>query len=240
MGFLQAIVLGYPVVKTNWRGWKLITTVFIIYFGLATFMTQIETVVFLQYLVEIVPTGETVNLFFNGLIMAAILAPLVVIIYGKYLKEEGYKEKSSKITLSVKQWIIKLGLVAILYAVIYILFGALVFKPLAGAAFDEYYAGLQMPSWIIPFQLVRGILFTFLAFPVMWMLEGSFREVAVAISLLYSVILASLVIPPNEFMPANIRFAHMIELFTSMFLFGWIITKLFYQKKTKNKGSSNK
>lgn len=232
MGFLQAAVLGYPIVRTNWSGWRLIGTVFLVYFGIATFMTQIETVVFLQYLVDIVPAEDTFKLFFNGAVIAAILAPKAVIIHGKYLKTEEETEEIAKIVMNTKQWIVKLGLVAIIYAIIYILFGALVFKPLAGAAFDEFYAGLQMPAWIIPFQVIRGILFTFLVFPVIRMLKGSFGETGWTVSLLYSVLLASLVLPPNEFMPTTIRFAHMIELFTSMFLFGWIVTKLFYRHRS--------
>lgn len=229
MGFLQAVVLGYPIVRTNWSGWRLISTVFLVYFGIATFMTQIETVVFLQYLVDIIPIENTFNLFFNGAVVAAVLAPLVVIIHGKYLKTEEGTGDTAKIVMNTKQWIVKLGLAAIIYAFIYILFGALVFKPLAGAAFGEFYAGLQMPAWIIPFQLIRGIVFAFLAFPVIRMLKGSFGETGWTVSLLYSVLLASLVLPPNEFMPTTIRLAHMIELFTSMFLFGWIVTKLFYR-----------
>jgi len=232
MGFLQALVLGYPIVRTSWSGWRLIGTVFLIYFGIATFMTQIETVVFLQYLVDIVPAEDTFKLFFNGAVTAAILAPKAVIIHGKYSPREVGVGDSVKIVMNTKQWIIKLGLVAIIYAFFYILFGALVFKPLAGAAFDEFYAGLQMPAWIIPFQLIRGILFAFLAFPVIRMLKGSFGETGWTVSLLYSVLLASLVLPPNEFMPTTIRFAHMIELFTSMFLFGWIVTKLFYRHRS--------
>jgi len=232
MGFLQAVVLGYPIVRTSWSGWRLIGSVFLVYFGIATFMTQIETVVFLQYLVDIVPTEDTFKLFFNGAVIAAILAPKAVIIHGKYLKTEEGKEETAKIVMNTKQWIVKLSLVAIIYAIIYILFGVLVFKPLAGAAFDEFYAGLQMPPWIVPFQLIRGILFAFLAFPVIRMLKGSFWETGWVVSLVYSVLLASLVIPPNEFMPATIRFAHMIELFTSMFLFGWIVTNLFYRHRS--------
>ena len=232
MGFLQALVLGYPIMRTSWSGWRLIGTVFLIYFGITTFMTQIETVVFLQYLVDIVPTEDTFNLFFNGAVTAAILAPKAVVIHGKYFRTEEGIEQTAKIVMNIRQWIVKLGLVALIYAIIYILFGALLFKPLAGAAFDEYYAGLQMPAWIIPFQLIRGILFAFLAFPVIRMLKGSFWETGWAVSLLYSVLLASLVLPPNEFMPATIRFPHMIELFTSMFLFGWIVTKLFYRHRS--------
>lgn len=160
------------------------------------------------------------------------MAPVAVIIHGKYLKTEEGIEEAAKIVMNTKQWIIKLALVAIIYALIYVLFGALVFKPLAGAAFDEFYAGLQMPDWIIPFQLIRGILFAFLTFPVIPMLKGSFGETSWTASLLYSVLLASLVLPPDEFMPTTIRLSHMIELFTSMFIFGWIVTKLFYSNRS--------
>lgn len=145
MGFLPALVLGYPIIRTSWSGWRLICTVFLIYFGITTFMTQIEAVVFLQHLVDIIPTKDTFSLFFNGAVRAAILAPLIVVTHGKYFRTEEGIEQIVKIAMNIRQWIVKLSLVALIYTIIYILFGALVFKPLAGAAFDEYYAGLQMP-----------------------------------------------------------------------------------------------
>jgi len=50
--------------------------------------------------------------------------------------------------------------IAVVYVIIYISFGMFVFRPLAGEAFQEYYADLQMPGWILPFQMVRAMIWT--------------------------------------------------------------------------------
>jgi len=49
------------------------------------------------------------------------------------------------------------GLVAVIYVIIHISFGMFVLRPLAGEAFLEYYADLQLPAWMVPFQMMRGL-----------------------------------------------------------------------------------
>ena len=44
---LQTVALAYPIVRSKWRGWKLALAVFLLYFGTVTFMSQIESLVYL-------------------------------------------------------------------------------------------------------------------------------------------------------------------------------------------------
>jgi hypothetical protein len=222
MGFLQAAVLGYLLVRSTWRGWKLIAALFLVYAGITVFQTQIEAIVFLQYFQDIIPSSAMPALIINGIIAAALIALAAVFVFAKFQPAAATETASQPLHLSALQWIWKISALAVIYVFVYLLFGALVAKPLAGAAFDEYYANLQLPAWIIPFQVIRGAIWVLLTIPLIRMLRGSWREIGLGVALMLSVPIASLVIPPNEFMPPPIRWAHFVELFTSMFLFGWI------------------
>lgn len=222
MGLLQATVIGYVLVRSVWRGWKLIVAFFAVYFGITVFQTQIEAIVFLQYFVNIIPVDEMPAIVINDVIRSVLIAPLAVFIFDKFKPAAAPEAGSQPLHLTPLQWLWKVGALAVIYVFIYLLFGLVVAKPLAGAAFDEYYGNLQLPGWFLPFQVIRGVIWVLLTIPIIRMMRGSSREIALGVALMLSVPIASLVIPPNEFMPAPIRFAHLVELFTSMFVFGWI------------------
>lgn len=222
MGLMQAAVFGYLLLRVTWRGWKLIAALFLVYAGITVFQTQIEAIVFLQYLKNIIPAAAMPALIVNDTFRAAIITAAAVVIFDKFKTATLPESASQPLHLSAWQWIWKIGALAVIYVFIYLLFGALVAKPLAGAAFDEYYANLQLPPWIIPFQMIRGAIWVLLTIPLIRMLRGSWLEIGLAVALMLSVPISSLVIPPNEFMPAPIRWAHFVELLTSMFLLGWI------------------
>lgn len=222
MGLLQSAVLGYVLVRSTWRGWKLIGALFLVYAGITVFQTQIEAIVFLQYLEDIIPTSAMPSMIVNGIIAAAIIATASVFIFDKFKPAAASEISSQPLHLSASHWIWKIGALSVTYVFIYILFGALVAKPLAGSAFDEYYANLQLPLWIIPFQIIRGAIWVLLTVPLIRAMRGGWREIGLGVALVLSVPISSLVLPPNDFMPAPIRLAHLVELFTSMFLFGWI------------------
>jgi hypothetical protein len=45
--FLETIVLTYLILRSHWTGWRLIAAVFFVFYGVTTFMAQIESAVFL-------------------------------------------------------------------------------------------------------------------------------------------------------------------------------------------------
>ncbi len=222
LGLLQSIVLSYILVRATWHGWKLLLTLFLVYWGITVFQTEIESVVFLQYLVSVIPANDLPRLILNGTIIAALVAILAVFIHDKWTAQTEAVEKVERLPHSPWQWAWKLTALALIYLVIYFLFGALVAKPLAGAAFDEFYGNLQLPVWILPFQLFRGIVWVAITLPLIRTMKGTRAQVGLGVALLLSVPISSLVLPPNPFLPPAIRLAHLVELFTSMFLFGWL------------------
>ena len=229
---LNSIVLSYPIVRSRWTGWRLSLAIFFVFYGVMTFLSQIETVVFLKYLVDIVPTEIIPRLFMQGIIIAALFSPLAVLIHGKMKKARESQKSSQPIAMPWTEWIWKLVLIAVIYVTIYISFGAFVAMPLGGKVFQDYYAGLKLPVWILPFQMLRAMVWTALALPVIRMMKGSWWEAGLAVSLLFSVLMGSLLLLPNPYMPDRIRIAHFVEILSSNFIFGWIIVWLLNQHHT--------
>lgn len=223
--FLDTLVIGYMIVNSKWGGWKLVLAVFVIFYGITTFLSQIETLVFLTYFEEIIPPEMVPRFFVDGFIVAAVFSPIAVVVHGK--TEEGPRGHVGEFSLPLRTWVWKLMLIGVVYMFIYVAFGALVFKPLAGEAFDEYYANLQLPAWILPFQILRGIVWGLLAIPIVKMIDD-WKKARLAVALLYSVLMASLLLVPNPYMPDVIRRAHFVEVLTSNFLFGWLVVTILY------------
>ncbi len=222
--FLQSAVMSYPITRSKWDGWRLILAVFLIFFGVVTFLTQIETIVFLRYLVEVVPEEDIPKFFIQGFAIAALFSISAVVIHGKLkgkTRETKKDEGSRYLPLNLK-FLVRMFAIAIIYMILYILFGMFVAMPLGGEVFQEYYAGLQLPPWIFPFQIVRGLIWASLAFVIMLIMEDGWREKALAVALVFSVLPASLLLLPNPYMPDQIRMAHFVEIISSNFLFGFI------------------
>jgi ABC-type enterobactin transport system permease subunit len=65
------------------------------------------------------------------------------------------------------------------------------------------------------------------------MMKGGWWEAGLAVSLLFSVLMGSLLLIPTEIMPEKIRLAHLIEVSLSNFLFGWVVVWLFHRRHTR-------
>ncbi len=68
-----------------------------------------------------------------------------------------------------------------------------------------------------------------LALPVIRMMKGQWPETALAIGLLFSVVMNAQLLLPNPYMPEPIRMAHLVETASSNLilgvLVGWLLTQ---------------
>ena len=220
VAFLDTAVLSYLILYSHWKGWKQVFGVFVLFYGVMTLMSQIETVVFLSFLQEIVSREEIPQLFIEGLIISGIYSPAAVFLFEK-IRKDREKETLKKISFSPVGLVWKLILTGVIYMFIYILFGAFVFKPLAGEAFARFYGNSQLPVWIIPFQIIRGMIWGFLAVLVLLMIV-QWKRARLVTALLFSIIMGTLLLVPNPYMPEVIRLSHFVEVTSSNFLFGWL------------------
>ena len=227
--FSITIVMTHLILRSRWTGWRLIATVFLVFYGVMTFMPQIESAVFLTRL----PPGMLPRLFLMGALIAAPFAALAVVILGKRKAIVEDAERNVRLLIPATEWAWKLAVIVIAYVVLYFSFGY--FVAWKSPAVREYYGGsdpgsflaqmktvLTRTPWLIPFQMLRAILWVAIALPVIRMLKGPWQESALALGLLFAVTNAQLLIP-NPFMPEAVRMTHLIETASSNFIFGCLI-----------------
>ncbi|HET6977917.1 MAG TPA: hypothetical protein VFI24_16430 [Pyrinomonadaceae bacterium] len=236
VSLLNAAVWSYVILRASWTSWKLILTIFLVFFGVTTLMPQIETAFFITNL----PPGMLSRLFVAGAIMAAVFAPLSALILGKARA----KDTSGQLwpSMSAGAWIARLALIVVIYVAIYFTFGY--FIAWQSTAVRAYYGGHDPGSFfsqiasvlrdqpsLFLLQIVRALLWTALAVPVVQMMKGKWWEAGFAVALLFAVTSSQLLLP-NPLMPYDVRMAHLVETATSNFLFGWLVVLILRRSST--------
>ena len=234
--FLDTLVLVFIILRSRWAGWRLIATVFFIFYGVMTFIAQIESAIF-----QILPPGMMSRLFLMGILVTAPFSPLAVIILGKRKADAATaNEPNSRLLMPIKEWAWKLAFIAIVYMILYSTFGY--FVAWKNPAIQAYYGGIDEGSffahmkavfttapWLEPFQALRGMLWVLLALPVIRMMKGGWQETAIAVGLLFSVLMNSQLLLPTPLMPEAVRMTHLIETAPYNFIFGYLIVWLLHR-----------
>ena len=224
---LETAVLTYLILRSRWSGWRLAAAVFFIFYGVTTFMPQIESAVFLTRL----PPGMLPRLFLMGALIAAPFSVLAVLILGKRKAATVDAEPNARLIMSPSEWAWKLVVIALAYVILYFTFGY--FVAWRNPAVREYYGGIDPGSfvaqmgtvlrntpWLVPFQILRAMFWVALALPVIRMMKGRWPETALAVGLLFAVVMNAQLLLPNPFMPEPVRMAHLIETASSNLIFG--------------------
>jgi hypothetical protein len=226
VSLINAAVWTYVIRRSQWTGWRLILTVFFLFYGVSTVMPQIETAYFITRL----PPGLLPRLFVAGVIIAAVFAPLAVLILGKARSQTN---ETSRLKMTVSVWIAKSFAIVIAYLFLYFTFGY--FIAWKNEAVRAYYGGSDPGSFVTHItnllraepllfllQVVRALLWTAIAVPVIKMMKGEWWETGLAVAVLFAVMTSQLLLP-NPLMPDEVRMVHLVETATSNFLFGWLV-----------------
>ena len=239
---LQVTVMTHLILRSRWTGWRLIAAVFFIFYGVTTFMPQIESAVFLTRL----PAGTLPRLFLMGVLIAIPFSVLAVLILGRRKAEGVDTEPNYRLVMPASEWGWKLVVIAVVYVILYFTFGYFVAWRHPGVA--EYYGGVDPGSflaqmktvlrntpWLVPFQIVRALCWVALALPVIRMLKGKWPETALSLGLLFAVVMNAPLLLPNPYMPEPVRMAHLVETASSNFIFGvfvgWLLTQHHSEEK---------
>ena len=225
---ITAAVWTYVILRSRWSGWKLILTVFVVFFGVGTLMSQIET----AYFVTRLPPGMLPRLFLAGLIIAAVFAPLAVLILGKAKSHE--TSEDGRLKMPVSAWVTRLSLIVVAYLILYFTFGYVfawrnpTVRAFYGgsdpAGFFSHIASLLRDEpMLFVLQAVRALMWAALAVPVIKMTKGDWWHAGLAVALLFGIFMTAPLLLPNALMPTEVRMAHLLETSTSNFLFGWLV-----------------
>lgn len=236
--FLEAAMIANLVLRSSWRGWRLVVAVFVVFYGVTTFMPQIESAVFLTRL----PPGTVPRLFLMGAVIGAPFSLLAVPILGRTRAGGLDTRSNARPQMSGSEWAWKLGIIALAYVVLYFTFGY--FIAWQNPALREYYGGvdngfisqmgtvLRDTPWLLPIQILRSLCWVAIAVLVIKMLRGGWLEAALTIALLFSVLMNAQLLLPNPYMPDTVRMSHLVETASSNFLFGMFVGWLLLSRRS--------
>jgi hypothetical protein len=183
-----------------------------------------------------------------GALVAVPFSVLAVVILGKGRSGPVDAAHNPRLVMPFREWAWKLAVIAVLYVVLYFTFGYFIAwrDPVVrayyhgtdeGSFFANFRTVLHNTPWLVPFQILRGLLWVGFALPVVRMMKGRWPETALAIALLFSVVMNSQLLLPNPFMPEPVRMRHLIETASSNFIFGAIVGWMLTQRREPAAGS---
>jgi hypothetical protein len=228
---IDTIVLSIPILLSRYRGIDLILLVFMVYFGVETFMSQIEAVIFQTGLKMSLDTIHGVVT--AGLIRSILFAPLAVWILGRMRPSAEKPAPSPRWAASdlAIRWI----LLAAFYVIVYFSFGYYVawqspdvrmlysgstdIKPFFQHTLDT----ARLVPWFFPIQFVRGLLWVGLGLTICQMINAGRTVKTLAVSLIFGLVMTIPLWLPNPWMNDTIRMVHFVETCSSMLLFGAVV-----------------
>ena len=124
-------------------------------------------------------------------------------------------------TGSRAEWLARVAAGAAAYVVAYLTAGRAIYPWIAFFYESRHLPGLAA---IVPFQVLRGLGFLAVAWAIVRLTDGTRWHVAVRVGVTLSIVggVAPLLVP-NPYMPAFVRYAHMVETGTSNLLFGLFV-----------------
>ncbi len=225
LGLWNAIILGLVVHKSRWSGVATSLYLFLIFFIISYFQTQVETIIFREALTTI-SVYDALMLMVSGVITLMLFVPIGVLMHGGF-KRQYNPLQDDRLKLQNK-WM-KLGILSVVYVVIYFLFGHFV-----AWQFPElrlYYSGstenlgllyqLRTSLRLVPLQLLRGAVFTLSAMGLRYVLNKDKMVFVVSVTMLFMTS-GIMMLLPNPIFPDAVRIGHLYELLSSMLVYGLI------------------
>ena len=207
-------------------GKKLFLNLVFVVFFVQSFITQIETM-FFSYVFPALTTLDFILITLAGLFPLLASAPLMV----KFFQNKDIE--AEKTELNIKNILIKLGIIGIIYTCVYMIFGYFVAwqfeelrifysnSPEKLSFWGQLINNIKTDPMIYPFQILRGILLGAFILPLKYTI-GKRNAFRISVCLVY-LCTAALLLIPNPLFPDKVRFAHLIEMTSSMLLFGIIV-----------------
>lgn len=231
MAMIDTMLISLVIVKSRKNGPALVTVLFLALFGMKTVLTVVES----AYLPMLRPL--IMPLLINGLVASLLFIVVSVLVWNAGY--ESSNEANNKVLNWRKpwfQWAWKLPFSAVIWMILFVIFGALVFLNVANY-FDPQglanYNNLDMPSWVLPFQGLRALLWLGLTMPLIIQLNGTKFQVAGLVASIFAGWMGSNLLLALD-IPAGLRFAHLLEVGGESFVFGFVIIFLLAGRQQKD------
>ena len=235
VSLIMTLMLAYLVQRSRWHGWKLAGAIALIFYVLNTFLAWIELLAF-PAVSNQMPKGFLIPGFLvEGLVLVIPFSLLTVWILGKAKKPSAGSEVNNRLQMPVSEWIWKLASAAVFYMVVYFIFGYFIAWRTPGL--PAFYGGSDPGSflgqlgnvtrdtpWLYALQFLRGLIWAGIGCLIIGMHKGRAWEVVLATGLSFTVLMNASLLFPNPFMPPLIAKAHAIELVSSNFVYGILLS----------------
>ena len=214
--------LVYPVSHSVLRGIRLFGAVLLAVFGLNVLLTQIEAVVFLS-----LSAADAVAISVHGAMRAALITLAVGLAFGQRAVRQGETGEAEEAAPRRLPWLGRLVLSAVSYTVLYFVAGMLVWPWVS-----EFYATQEISiraGMVAPLQLVRGSLYVVCVWPLLRSIVDRRWRVCLSVAWLFPA-LAGVpdLLMPNAFLPGPVRLLHLVEIGWSNFIYGLLVSYLFW------------
>jgi hypothetical protein len=238
----MAAVLIYRTLRSRWHGWKLAWAISLIFYGIHTFMSQIETAAF-PSVANRLPPGMLRGFLLADIPFSVAFALLCIWILRKTRPEDSAATGNDRLIMPLSEWAWKLAVIAALYVAIYFTFGYFVAWRTPGL--PEYYGGqdlgflpglgvtMRETPWLPFFQVLRALIWTGLGGLIIRMHKGGTLETSFAVGLTFSVLMAAPLLLPNPIMGDVVARAHLVEVSTSNLLFGFLLSMLLLRRPNR-------
>lgn len=243
-GIYVCFVVYFLFMHSFYKGVKQYACIVSVVFFIQSFMTQIETLLFIGAFPALAVSDVLFFMVRDLLVLLAVTA-LAMRLFRKEKASMPAIEAEKRDT-RVKSILAKMGIIGIIYMFVYLLFGY--FVAWQFAELREFYSGsaeklnffrqmafnIQSRPILIPFQFLRGILFSAFILPLLFMINT--RKLFIASVCLVYLSTAILLVIPNVLFPTMVRIGHLLEMTSSMLLFGFIAANIMWIKKKEPVG----
>jgi hypothetical protein len=215
------LIMYFIIRNTYYGGKKLLLNLILIMFFIPSFTQHIDTL-FIGSAFPAMTRLDVVTTILSGLFSLLIATPLLVYFF------QNKNNEVEKSELKIKNLILKLGIIGIIYLCFYLLFGFLLIMRLEENRI--FYNSLDVNIIVlILFQIMRGILLGIFISPLKNMIKTK-KIFIISVCLVYLCMAVDLIIP-NALLPTNIRIFHFIEMTTEMTIFGIIVGNIIWGKQ---------
>lgn len=228
MAAIDVVVLAAWLPRARFGGWRLWLATAVVLYGVKTFMSQIEAWYFVTS--AHLPPAMIPHLFAMTLPVSLLWPALAVWALGP--REAPPVAPAALVRHPTGAPVARFALAgAVLYPALFFLFGYYV--AWQNPAVRVYYEGPAVPlpiaqhftqMWVsdpllVPFEMVRGLLWVAIGWPVLKYTRGPWWEGALFYATMMALLQNDVHLLPNVLMPGEVRLWHFIETASSNFLF---------------------
>ena len=219
--FVNTLLLSYFVLSSSWTGWKELGAAFALLYGMVYLLTAAESI----YLGSILPAATVFSLLINGAIVSAIFSGALVWALGN--KRPQTEVNSRRLRMPTREWVWKILLSASVYLVLFLVFGGIVYTPIARLLDPSAFASEQSiassaASLVFPIEFVRGTFWALFAVPAVLALRFGWKKTGLVIGLLMAVPLTL-----SQFLSTaetlGLQIAHSFEIAGANIVFGFLL-----------------